>query len=45
MTSHAEFNPSQIEELARFVAELTRQGIRYFVAEHHGLYRVNITGF
>jgi hypothetical protein len=45
MNSHADFNPAQIEELARFVAELTRQGIRYFIAEHDGLYRVTITGY
>ena len=43
MNSHADFD--DINELARFCAELTRQEIRFTAAWHNGLYRVTITGW
>jgi hypothetical protein len=45
MNNYAEFSPDHIQEMAIFASELTRQGIRYFIAEYDGRYRVTITGY
>ncbi len=40
-----EFSDKQVEELAKFLAELTRQGVAYIVRELIGGWKVEVTGF